>query len=294
MSKTKNKRLGKLPPKIDGRTIKLSSILRYKLLPDLPTEYNLDAALGGIEDNFMYGNDEYGNCVIAARGHQTLRFEKFEEGAQPPITDQEVIDQYLKETGGLDMGLVLLNSLKEWRTNGWLAGGKLYNIYAFASVDRFDHDEVKHCIHLLGGVNYGFRVYQAAIDQFDAGEAWDTVANQGSYLGGHGVYLYRFGRVESVNKLGPVCMTWGKRQQMTWDFWDEHTDEAYGIVDNRNAWLEDSPVDVEKLDGYLREITAGNEQPSPCPLARAYVGLGNKVAELWGSDTRIPRPIKRY
>ncbi len=51
---------------------------------------------------------------------------------------------------------------------------------------------------------------------------------------------------------------------MSWEFWDARVDEAYGIVDNRNAWMgASSPVDVQKLDGYLKEITANGEEPKP-------------------------------
>ncbi len=286
-------RLGKLPPKIDSRTIKLSSILKLKLLPALPEAFNIDDALGGVEDDNMYANDRYGNCVIAARAHQTLRFEKFEQKLVIPITDQEVIDQYFEESGGIDSGLYLLDSLKSWRNEGWFAAGKHYNIYAFASVDPKNRDEVKHCIHLLGGVNYGFRVYQSALDQFEAGEIWRVVRNPGMYCGGHGVYLHAFENIVGYNEIGPICMTWGKRQQMTWAFWEAYTDEAYGIVDNRNAWLEDSPVDVEKLDAYLQEITGGDvDGDSDCPIAKAYILAGNTAARVLGRRTRIPPPIR--
>lgn len=254
---------GKLKPKIDDRTIRLSSIIRKELLPPLPEYYDLDEALGGIDNNRMFLNDLYGCCVISARAHQTFRFEKFEQGTQIEIADQEVKDQYFKETGGGDWGLILLNSLKSWRKEGWPIGDWIYNIYAFASVDWKDHDEVKHCIHLLGGVNFGMRVYQKDMDQFNAGEPWELTGDNGNYLGGHGVYLHDFG----YDADGITCTTWGQRQVMSWPFWDNRIDEAYGIVDNRNDWMgNDSPVDVIKLDGYLKEIAGNGVEPPGCTL----------------------------
>ena len=119
-------RLGKLPPKIDSRTIKLSSILKLKLLPALPEAFNVDDSLGGVEDNNMYANDRYGNCVIAARAHQTLRFEKFEQKLVIPITDQEVIDQYFEESGDIDSGLYLLDSLGKTAADDMGFLGSLY------------------------------------------------------------------------------------------------------------------------------------------------------------------------
>lgn len=273
-------KLGKLPAKEDpkGRTVRLRSILVKKYLPALPEAYDIDAALGGIDDSRMFANNEYGNCVIAARAHQTLRFEKGEQGRQIDIADQEVIDQYLIETGGGDWGLILLESLKSWRKNGWPVGDQNYTIYAFASVDWKSHTEVKHCIHLLHGINFGMRVYQKDMDQFNAGEPWHLTGDNGQFRGGHGVYACQYNtyigrriaptiKVLGYNQFGIWCMTWGKKQFMTYDFWDARVDEAYGIVDNRNEWMaEDSPVDVEKLDGYLKEITGDGEEPLGCPF----------------------------
>lgn len=254
-------RLGKLPPKIDERTIRLSSIIRKELLPPLPDSYDLDEALGGIDNNRMFLNNKYGCCVISARAHQTFRFEKFEQGQQIEIADQEVEYQYFKETGGSDRGLVLLLSLNRWRNEGWQVGGKTYTVYAFASVDWKNHDEARHCIHLLGGVNFGMKVYQKDIDQFNAGEPWHLTGNDGELRGGHGVYLHNY----SANQGGITCTTWGRKQPMTWDFWDKRIDEAYGIVDNRNAWMgDDSPLDVQKLDAYLKEITGNGGEPQGC------------------------------
>ncbi|MDD5486236.1 MAG: hypothetical protein PHW65_01590 [Dehalococcoidales bacterium] len=213
-------KLGKLPAVIDRRTIKFKSLIRRDLLPPLPASFDLDDHLGGIEDNNMYANDRYGNCVIAARAHQTLRFEKYEQGEIIPITDQEVIDQYFKESGGLDSGLYLLNSLKRWRKEGWTAAGRQHNIYAFASVDWKNHDEVKYCIYLLGGINYGFMVPQSCLDQFEMKLPWTVVTPDGGIKGGHGVYAFSY--LNGYNALGPVIMTWGRRQQMTWDFWDKY------------------------------------------------------------------------
>jgi hypothetical protein len=279
-------KLGKLPAKDDKRTIKLSSILRKKLLPELPEAFSVDESVGGIKDDHMFANNQYGDCVIAARAHQTLRFEKYETGVQPEITDQEVIDEYLEQTGGADVGLYLLESLKDWKNDGWPVGGRDYTIYAFASVNWKNHDEVKHCIHLLGGVNFGMLVYQTDIDQFNAGKSWELTGYDGFLQGGHGVYLYEY------DADGLTCMTWGVRQRMTWDFWDARIDEAYGIVDNRDDWVPNSALDVEKLDGYLAEITGDvEEEQSECPFANILVKGFNKASKLTGHKTRLPLPV---
>jgi hypothetical protein len=42
----------------------------------------------------MFGNDVHGDCVIAGRAHQTLRFEDIEQGSVLMITDKEVLKEY--------------------------------------------------------------------------------------------------------------------------------------------------------------------------------------------------------
>lgn len=275
-------KLGKLPARIDNRTIPLKAILRKKL-PPIPERFDLHETYG-IHDNFMFLNDVYGDCVKAARAHQTLVFETIEQGAQIAITDEEVKAEYFEETGGSDSGLYLLDSLKDWRNNGWRIGDKIYTIYAFASVNWKDHEQVKACIYLLGGVNFGMMVFSRDIEQFEAGKPWELTPFPGMFEGGHGVYLCGYG------PDGLTGMTWGRAQPMSWDFWDARIDESYGIVDNRNAWQEDSPIDVEKLNAYLAEITDGEIEPSTCPVAKAISrGLDGAFA-LAGRKTRF-KPI---
>jgi hypothetical protein len=42
----------------------------------------------------MFGNDKYGDCVIAGRAHQTLRFEAVEQKKLISVTEQDVLREY--------------------------------------------------------------------------------------------------------------------------------------------------------------------------------------------------------
>ena len=114
-------RLGKQPARRDRRNLSLKSILRAPV--KVPAEYDFDTSHAGVPTP-MFANDRLGDCVIAGRAHQTLRFELVEQRKIIPITDREVVRQYLLETGGEDNGLVVLASLKRWRTRGWSAAGE--------------------------------------------------------------------------------------------------------------------------------------------------------------------------
>jgi hypothetical protein len=276
-------------PMKDIRTIPFTSLLRLTLLPTLDSFYSVDQKLSGINDDFMFGNDQYGDCVVAMAAHGTLRFEKFEQRRQISITAEEVIKEYLRQTGGPDIGLNMLESLKDWRKHGLTFDGKLYKIHAFSSVDQQDLNQVRYCIMLLRGIFFAMRVFTTDIDQFRNGEVWHLTGHDGANEGGHGVYgyLYNVGGPAQSIKLSPgdrtldlvpsgsweapegttginygaaidtfELMTWGVRQKMTADFWKTRVLEAYGVIDDRDQWLgKDSPLDVDLMDSWLQEIT---------------------------------------
>ena len=64
-------KLGKTPAKRDARNLQLKAILRRTVT--LPAEYDLDAKHTGVPTP-VYGNNQWGCCVIAGRAHQTLRW----------------------------------------------------------------------------------------------------------------------------------------------------------------------------------------------------------------------------
>ena len=241
-------KLGKLQAEHDDRTIKLSAILN-KTLPPIPAVYDFDQQHPGC-DMPMFLNDQLGDCVIAGRAHMTRRFELIEQSKVIKITDAEVKKEYFKESGGQDSGLNMLDALNAWR-KGWKAAGKTYNVDAFASVKASSNYMVSACIALLSGCYVGVALPLSA--QKQVGKVWTITtgasARPGTW-GGHCIYLVAY------NLTGPICITWGARQQMTWAWLAKYCDEAFGVVDNRDSWLTKATIDVPKMEGMLKEITA--------------------------------------
>ena len=242
-------RLGKRPAVHDpkGRTLKLASIL--KELPPIPPKWDYDDSCKIPTPMFL--NDQYGDCVMAGRGHQTLRFENTEQCRIIPISDNEIKTEYFKETGGEDQGLVVLDSLKLWKNEGWIAAGQKLTIDAFARIDPKNHQEVRAAIYLLTGVGIGVELPRSAQDQFEQGVPW-TVPGFWNWsgkriLGGHYIYLCGY------NDQGVIAVTWGAKTLITWPFIDKYADEMFAMVDNRNK--PDSPIDVQKLESYLNEVS---------------------------------------
>jgi hypothetical protein len=241
-------KLGKAAAKRDQRNLKFAAILRAPVTP--PPEYDFDLNHPGIPTP-MFGNNVHGDCVMAGRAHQTLRFEDIEQGSVISISEADVLKEYFKETGGADDGLVTLDSLKEWRSKGWKAGGRKYKIKAFAQINQANHSEVKGAVFTDLGVGLGLLLPTTAQGQVQAGKPWEVVSGPGSKpnsWGGHYVY------VPGYTKKGPVCVTWGRKQQMTWAFIDKYCDEAYLIIDAINTRKKKAAIDAGKLNAFLSSL----------------------------------------
>ena len=243
-------KLGKAPVKKDKRNLRFATLLRAAL-PKLPADYDFDVAHSGIPTP-VFANDEHGCCVISGRAHQTLRFEKIEQGSVLMIDDKDVLKEYFKETGGPDSGLVVLDSLNEWRHDGWKVGKRAYKIQAFAEINFSNKDQVRQAIFADVGVGLGVQLPKAAQKQINAGQKWDVTsgpdARPGSW-GGHYVY------VPGYTPEGPVCITWGRKQQMTWAWVNKYCDEAYAIFDAKNRFKK-KLIDKSKITVFLKSLAA--------------------------------------
>lgn len=254
--------LGKQPAKYDRRTIQFSNI-KKKVLPPIPEAFDVDSQYPFPIDNPMFLNDLKPVCVVAARGHATRRFEAFEQKKLISISDNDISNEYSNENGGTD-GLVMLDSLKEWRNSGWriggrkikclpVIGGQKYDIYAFAQVSPSDNTEVKASIAFLNGIYIGLMLPMTAQSQWNSNQPWsfvpNTTQNQAGSWGGHAVYGVKY------DKDFIYCITWARVQAMTWEFFQTYCDELYAVVDNRDNFLANSTLDVQALDTVLVEIT---------------------------------------
>lgn len=240
-------KLGKAAAKKDKRNLMFATVL--KAAPALPPAYDFDLQHPGIPTP-MFANDTYGDCVIAGRAHQTLRFEDIEQGSVLMISDKDVLKEYLKETDGVDSGLVVLSSLKLWRTPGWKVGKKTYTIQAFAQVNFMEQDEVRQAIFADVGIALGVQLPNSAKAQIQAGQPWDVTSEPGSEpgsWGGHYVY------VSGYTPAGPVCITWGRKQQMTWAWLEKYCDEAYAIFDASNRFKK-AMIDKPTVTAFLAAL----------------------------------------
>ncbi len=192
-------KLGKLPPKLDHRTLRFAKYLT----PAVPAPPDAIDWTEGVKDWGMLLNDSLGDCTIAAVAHAVQVWMKdvgFPWDAS--VTDPEVLKYYEWWAGynptdpSTDQGAYELDILNNWRKNQY-AGHKLI-AYADPVVTNLVH--IKQSIALFGGVYIGLGLPVTAQSQ----EEWDVVGDgqtgdsaPGSW-GGHAVWVPAY---NSTNKV---------------------------------------------------------------------------------------------
>jgi hypothetical protein len=213
------------------------------------------------------GNDLYGDCVFADCAHQEM-LRTANVGTIVIPTTQQVLALYSAVTGfdpnnpysdqGADEQTVVLYLT----ATGWL-GRKLY---AHASLDPTQFDQIKWVVCLFGASRLGINLPASAINQFNAGQPWDYVA--GSPLdGGHDVPVVRYDADGTI-----WVVTWGKLQPVTPAFMAAHYDDGMPYVEEAHAelafdWVNAAGASPSSLNlaQLLQDLTAVVDPAPPTP-----------------------------
>ena len=240
---------GKLPRKCDYRTLRMGRYLKDLAPP--PDSYSVlqkICQILGIPDVTtlfpMDGNDQYGDCTIAALAHAITTFQALLK-SQVIMAEADVIALYNQLTGGQDTGMAELDVLNYWRKNA-VDGDE---ILAYVSIDPRNHDHVKQAIQLFGGVYLGFQVTEECETQFSNGNPWTagTLTNDG-----HAVFAVEY------DADGVTVLTWGGTQKGGWDWWDQCVDEAYALLPPEASDPAFCPgFDITTLQTDLAAISGG-------------------------------------
>ena len=105
------------------------------------------------------------------------------------------------------------------------------------------------------GVGLGLGLPLAAQRQFELGRPWDVVRGPGGAVNSWGAITCL---CRAIRRLARSCVTWGRKQQMTWKFFDKYCDEAYAIIDAVDGAKIKKTIDVEKIREFLNELPASD------------------------------------
>lgn len=215
-------KLGKLPATKNSVSFRLRDYLLLSKLPGAPVSVDHYSA---IKDWQMLGNDQYGDCVWAGAGHETMLWNK-DGGNVVVMTDKNVLSDYTAVTGfnpndpstdsGTDMGVAASYRRKTGVVD---ATSKRHKVDAYLSLTPGNREELMQAIYLFENVGIGWEFPASAMEQFNAGKPW-TVVNGSKIEGGH--YTPALG----YDKDYIYIVTWGKVQAVAWSFFDKYCDEA--------------------------------------------------------------------
>ena len=211
-------KLGKLPPRIDRRTLKLRDYLVS--LPPIPSAIDWT---GKVNQWGMLANDAIGDCAIAAPMHQDEVWTGQTIGEIVP-TDAQAIADYSAITGydpsnpDSDTGCVMLDVLNYWRQTG--IGGRKITAYVATGLTQAD---IQASIALFGSANIGLKLPSRAMQQFEDFFTWDDTGPD-DIIGGHDVAAVAY------TSLGVTLITWGRKQYASWPWLLMYMDEAYAAL----------------------------------------------------------------
>jgi len=241
--------LGKLPRRVDPRTLSLSRYVDREVLPAPPPELDLSERVISWP---MYANDRVGDCTTAAAAHMLEAWTAAAAGEPVELSESAVLAAFdavkLVDPVTGEEGAVVLDVLKLWRA----AGIGDHRIGAFARVARDDRDLVLTGAWLFGGLYIGLQLPLRAADQ----DVWDWSGRldgpdaPGSW-GGHAV------DVVAYDEGGLTVVTWGALKRMTWAFWGRYCDEAWCVlsVDYLRDGRSPAGFDLEALQHDLALVT---------------------------------------
>lgn len=263
-------RLGKQKPKLDKRTLKLARYLIDPATGKKVTVAKLPRLKPSINRSHLVpswgamGNDQYGNCTIAAAGHaEQITSAVVSNGTSVHTpSDAEIIASYWATgdpptAGSDDNGRVELDVLNYWRHEG--IGGSKIHAFAALSGGKTLKPETKYAIDLFGFCYIGLSLPMSARSQ----AVWTPMRGKngepGSW-GGHAVILVDY------DAKGPSCVTWGEVVKMSWSFYEKYCDERYvailpewlnqqGVVDPQ-AGVSPAGLNVQALLDDLASITS--------------------------------------
>jgi hypothetical protein len=141
-------------------------------------------------------------------------------------TEAEVLALYSAETGfnpndpNTDQGTDETSDCEFMVSTGLLG----HKADATAFLDPHNENYLKWAIQLFGGCKFGVNFPQSAMDQFNSGQPWTVIPNDGGIIGGHDVLGVKY------DSGFFYVVTWGKLQPVAPAWIDQYADEAHVLL----------------------------------------------------------------
>jgi hypothetical protein len=220
-------KLGKKPATYNSHDFRFMHY-RRGTLPSHPPQFGHEDIFGTDAWGIL-GNDTAGDCVFAGADHETMLWTG-EAGSPVTFEADNAISDYSAVTGydpakpETDRGTDVRQALQYRQLTGLIdAKGTRHKIGAYLALEPGNTDDLLEALYLFSAVGIGLEVPESAIYQFNAEQPWSVVHGRPQIVGGHYVPLV-------ADRGNLVCVTWGRLQQMTLQFYKKYCDEAWAIL----------------------------------------------------------------
>ncbi len=230
-------KLGKAPATHDERDLAFANYVTGTLTPPPTDTTNLNKVkvwemLGNGPDPSVGPSFEgAGDCVFAGGDHETMLWlteagvaivGKFD--GTTALADYSAVTGYRENDPNSDRGTNVRTALNYRRRTGLTdKQGARHKLAGYVRLQPGNVSNIKEAIHLFDAVGIGIAFPDSAMTQFNANKPWTVVPGpdptEGHYIplvGYDAQYLY--------------CVTWGRVQKMTWQFFEKYCDEAWALL----------------------------------------------------------------
>lgn len=200
----------------------------------------------------MDGNDQYGDCTVAAVAHGITVWHGMIADSYIP-SEGEVVDSYMALTGHKDQGigfLMVLNRLFWCGLFHEARGARL------SSLGVRDKNHIQQAIRYFGVVFICYQCQTVDVDHFHKQEpfTWHDALSS-DY---HSVCVYAY------DPTGVDFLTWGGTQHADWRWWDHCVREVYTVLPTAEATSgQFSGPPPAELRAYLRSMRLAQLRPAP-------------------------------
>jgi hypothetical protein len=254
-------------PDMKRRALPLRPFL--KRMGAKPPPDTLDYTAKGVKTlQQMLGNDQYGDCTIAAVLHQAgVHTAEQPGGVERVPTSQEAVTQYSAICGPGDQGCYVPDVMDAWRDRGLMVGGKAVKSDGYVSLALGDELLAKVALYLFGPLHFGINLPNDWYQNASPGFVWDVTTSR--IVGGHSI------AIPGYTTAGFKVSTWGAVGSMTFAAFHrpEWVEEIYATLSPdwyNAAGLDEHGVNVQALKDALAAIKAGGtpdipDDPTPTP-----------------------------
>lgn len=221
--------LGKKPAApLSKKAIMFDDVFDATLMPTPPRVFG---QLERMKNWYTYGNNDYGDCVWAAKAHMHMFWPLLGGYPRNYFWTNNVLSDYAAATGfraddpETDQGTDMKAAAEYHRKIGIRdSSGHRHRVSAYVNMGKGNIAQLTMATFIFGAVELGILITAENMKQFDRGETWTITSDDP--IGGHCIPV--FGRDASGNFL---CVTWGRVQRIDPSFIEKYMDEGIAYLD---------------------------------------------------------------